>query len=1170
MWSGPPACHGGILAAVVELHARARWQGMMATVAGRRPMGTAIAVSRSWLSSVSRVNTYRGASNGAGHLFKRLIATFFLTRVLGQLTLFKRVIAQMRLLTFVLLAPAMFAAIVPTRLRCEYRDRPEGIDTLRPRLSWALLARPDTERDQRQTAYRVLVAMSPAILGGDRGDLWDSGKVASSRQSHIEYAGRELASGARCYWKVQVWDRDGRPSGWSEVAGWSMGLLEGGPQWRAKWIGDPRTVVAADADQRAAAAAHYGFRSAGAASTWVALDIGSIQTIDGIRLWPAQFYVNGRSYSYPLRYRVEVANPADFSDVRTVVDLTSDDQPAPPAGVPVEHRFGAVNARYVRLAALRLRPEADSTRYLALAELEVLSAGKNVARTARVTAPRSANSAGWSTAKLVDGITAPVDPPPVIQPVAELRRSFHIDAPVRRAVAYATAQGVYQLHINGRQVDDRVLAPEFTDYFKRIQYQTYDVTSLLRRGENVAAALVGAGWYAGRIGLFRRHMYGNQSRFLMRLEIELADGRRQAVITDETWRLHPAPPEVSADILDGAIYDARKELAGWDAPGFDAASWSPATADNTATGAELVAQPNEPIRPVLELRPVALTQVASGTWVFDLGQNMVDWCCLRLRGTPGKPVRIRYAEALREDGWIYTDNLRSAPQVDIYIPRGNGEEKFEPVFTYHGFRYVEVSGLSGRPQLADVTGVVAYSAAPDAGRFETSDSMFNRLMANIVWTQRANLYSTPTDCPQRDERLGWMGDIQTFAQTAMFNMDMGAFFTKWLRDVRDNQLPDGQFPDFAPNPNMGLGVNGFFSAPAWGDAGVIVPWRMYQNYGDRRIVAESFESACRWVNYIHKLNPDLLWRNGRNNDYGDWLNADTIIQENWPRKGGAIPKPIFATAFWAHSSQLVAKMATALGREQDAEHYNKLFEDIRDAFNRAWVKPDGSIESDTQAAYALALHFDLLPEDLRLAALTRMIAGSSRYGGHLSTGIHGTHRLMMELAREGRADEAYRLLQLRSFPSWGFMIENGASTIWERWDGYVKGRGFQDPGMNSLNHWALGAVGEWMWRNVVGLNPDDAPPGYERFTVRPRPGGSLTSASGTYESIRGTIRVVWTLQNGAFTLQVSIPPNSEATVHVPSEDSRTVESPGLSILKNEREGSVFRAGSGNYTFRSRL
>jgi alpha-L-rhamnosidase len=741
------------------------------------------------------------------------------------------------------------------------------------------------------------------------------------------------------------------------------------------------------------------------------------------------------------------------------------------------------------------------------------------------------------------------------EPAVLLRKAFETSGPVRRATVYVTARGLYELRINGRRVGDHLLAPEWTDYRKRIQYQTYDVTALVRAGANAIAAHLGAGWYAGRIGLFpMRMIYGQRPQLLARLEIETAGGKTEVVATDASWRLQSDGPVRSADILDGETYDARKQPRGWDAAGFDDSQWRAATAESELGAQAIVWQPNEPIRVTREIAPVAVKQPKPGVWVFDMGQNMVGWCRLKARGTAGSPITLRFAEMLNDDGGVYTANLRRAPQTDRFIPAGAGEEVFEPRFTYHGFRYVEVTGLAAPPRLEALLGRVIHSSSPDAGSFETSSPYFNRLMRNIVWTQRANLYSTPTDCPQRDERLGWMGDIQTFSQTAIFNMDMAAFFTKWLADVRDDQSPDGRFPDFAPNPQIVLGVDKYFGVPAWGDAGVIVPWRVYQNYGDRRLLEQHFSAARRWVDWIHSQNPKLLWENKRHNDYNDWLNADTIIHEGWPKKGGAVPKPVFATAFFAYSTSLVARMAAVLGRSEDAARYGDLALRIREAFNRAYVSPDGAITGDTQAGYALALHFDLLPESLRAKALERMLARFEPYGGHLSTGIHATHRLMLELSRAGRSDEAYRLLNLHTFPSWGFMVDNGATTIWERWDGYVKGRGFQSAGMNSFNHWALGAVGEWMWREILGIQPDDAAPGFARFTVRPHPGGGLTWARGVYRSIRGPISVDWRIAGGQLTLKVGVPPNTTATVIVPAKTG-----PQQHVV-----------GSGEHTFRAPL
>jgi alpha-L-rhamnosidase len=541
-----------------------------------------------------------------------------------------------------------------------------------------------------------------------------------------------------------------------------------------------------------------------------------------------------------------------------------------------------------------------------------------------------------------------------------------------------------------------------------------------------------------------------------------------------------------------------------------------------------------------ELKPVALTEPRPGVYVYDLGQNMVGWVRMRLSGPSGGSVQFRHAEMLNDDGTLYTANLRGAPQIDRYILAGRGVEFFEPRFTYHGFRYVEVTGALRKPSLGDLVGRVFCSSSPETGRFECSSPMLTRLMRNAFWTQRANLMSTPTDCPQRDERLGWMGDIQSFSQSAIFNMDLAAFFTKWLQDVRDAQLADGRMPDFAPNPAKAQGS--FSGVPAWGDAGVIVPWRAWVNYGDRRILEASFGSCRRWLDYVRRLNPDLIWRNGRNNDYNDWLNGDTLILEGWPRTGGAVPNEVFATAFFAHSTDLTRRMAEALGRKKDAAELREQWAAIKAAFVREFVQPDGTIRGDTQAGYALALHFDLLPEDLRPKAVERLVAAIHRYRDHVSTGIQSTHRMMLELSRWDHSDLAYTLANRTDFPSWGFMIENGATTIWERWDGYVKGRGFQDPGMNSFNHWALGSVVEWLWRTVVGISPDESAPGWRRFHVRPIPGGGLTWARGEYASPAGRIALDWRIEAGALILNLTVPPNTQAVVEMPGAGARTVGS----------------------------
>jgi alpha-L-rhamnosidase len=760
-----------------------------------------------------------------------------------------------------------------------------------------------------------------------------------------------------------------------------------------------------------------------------------------------------------------------------------------------------------------------------------------------------------------------------------LRRDFKLAAKPKRAIIYASALGVYELHINGQRVGDQLLAPEYTDYHTRTQYQAYDVTALLRAGVNTIGALLGDGWYAGGIGLAQavvrkpRNIYGNHPRLFAQLEVEWSGGKTERISTDSAWRTSREGAIRSSDILNGEEYDARREMPGWDSPNFDDKAWQAADVAG-GVNTRLVAQPNEPIRVTQEIRPLSMNEPKPGVYVFDMGQNMVGWCRLQVQGSAGTKVTMRHAEILNPDGTIYTDNLRIAKQSDTYILRGTGAETFEPHFTYHGFRYVELTGVPAKPQLSAITGRVFHSAMKETGGFETSDPLLNKLWQNILWTQRGNMHSIPTDCPQRDERMGWMGDIQIFVGTGIFNMDMAAFFTKWMKDVRDAQATDGRFADISPNPfdkdRRFTGVAG------WGDAGVVVPWRTWQLYGDKRQLAENYESSKRWVEFIRSNNPELLWKNKRGNDYGDWLNSDTFIYEGFPRKGGQVPKEVFATMMFAYATDLLARMANVLGKEAEAKTYAALFADIKAAFNSAYVSEDGHILGDTQAGYALALHFDLLPEAQRPVAFKYMLDGIARYNGHMSTGFHSTYRMMLELTRTGHSDMAYKLINTRSFPSWGYSIENGATTIWERWDGYVKGRGFQDKGMNSFNHYAIGAVGEWMARVILGINNDDAHPAYEHFFLRPYPGGGLKWAKGHYDSIRGRIESSWSLANGALKYDVTIPANTTATVYVPAKDAANVlegskpaqSSVGVQFLRIEDGAAVFLVQSGKYSFTS--
>ena len=1067
-------------------------------------------------------------------------------------------------------APEAGTAIVPSDLRCEYLQDPSGIDVVRPRLSWTLKG-PAQARALRQSAYQVWVASSPEKLAGAQGHVWDSGRIASDQTLQVAYAGQALQSRQQVWWKVRVWCEGDLPSPWSAPAAWTMGLLQAS-DWRAKWIAEPATAATVRGPLNGY---HSETSNAADAPKWVAIDLGQAQTFDAVRLFPARPYdwqPDTPGFLFPVRFKIEGASLADFSDARVLADQTAADVPNPGTTAPII-RFSATTARWVRLTVTRLGRRDGTNFAFALAEMQVLNGETNLAKNAAVLALDSVETGPWAKINLTDNELTTVKPSgsggPL--PATMVRKSFTLDRPIKRATAYASALGLYELRLNGQRIGDRLLAPEWTNYRKRVHYQSYDVTSNLRQGDNAVAAMLGEGWFAGRLQFSSGFGYGRQLQFLFQLEVEFADGQTQTIASDGSWNCTSAGPIRSAGIYDGEVYDARKEMTGWDMPGFDASAWQPAQS-MALDSRRLVWQRNEPIRVERELAAIKLSEPKPGVFVFDFGQNMVGWCRLKAVGAANQTVTLRHAEMLSDDGTIYTPNLRGTLQADHYTPRANGGFVFQPHFTYHGFRFVELTGLAQPPTLNSLSGLVIHSAAPITGSFECSDPSLNQLMQNILWTQRGNLMSAPTDCPQRDERLGWMGDIQAFSQTAIFNMDMAAFFTKFSQDIRDDQADDGRFPDFAPHPrDPNKGLSG---SPAWGDAGTIIPWRVYQNYADTRLLEEHFEAARRWVDYIHRNNPDLTWTNNRNSDFNDWLNGDWVQQKDWPNKGGSVPNVVFATAFFAHSTELLAKMADVLGRKDDAQRYGALFNQIKAVFNQRFVNPDGHIEGDTQGGYALALSFNLLPEELRPLAAGLLVGNIRRYQNHLSTGIQTTHRAMLELARHGYSDVGWQLITNRTFPSWLYMIDNGATTIWERWDGYVKGRGFQDPGMNSFNHWALGAVGEWMWRNIAGLNPDDAQPGWKHFVVSPKPGGAVTWAKAEYQSIRGRIASDWKIEGGKFSLWVTVPPNTTATIFVPTSRADAVteaglaaeKTPGVKFLRAEKDAAVYEVGSGTYSF----
>ncbi len=746
-----------------------------------------------------------------------------------------------------------------------------------------------------------------------------------------------------------------------------------------------------------------------------------------------------------------------------------------------------------------------------------------------------------------------------MKPAVFLRRAFELDGPVARATLYATAKGVYRPYLNGERVGRAELAPGWTDYRQRIQVQTYNVTEQIQQGENVLGLLLGEGWYSGYLGFKgTHHYYGDQPAILSQLEIVYEDGTTELVATDDSWRASVGPVCFS-DIQMGERYDARKEMTGWHAPGFDDQDWQQVQTHPRDPDVALVSPPGPPMRVTREITPVDITEQEPGVYIFDMGQNMVGWVRLRIDGEgidAGTEIRLRYGEVLEPDGSLHTANLRSARATDEYVTRGGDSESFEPHFTYHGFRYVEVTGYPGTPALESLTGRVVHNDLPHTGTFECSDAMVNHLWENILWGQRGNFVSIPTDCPQRDERLGWTGDAQIFCRTASFNMNVLPFFTKWLDDLVDAQTPDGAFPDVAPQ--LGGMSKG---APAWGDAGIIIPWTLYQVYGDTRLIETHYEAMQAWMRYIQEANPLYLRTKRLNNNYSDWVALE---------RGSSAEQ--IATAYWVKIALMMAEMAKAIGRTLDAQRYGALAETIKQAYLTAYVHLGGGIETGTQTAYVMALDNDLLPESMRSAAADRLVDAIDRHEGHLATGFLGTPPLCFVLAENGHLDVAYQLLTQETYPSWGYMIQNGATTMWERWNAYTEETGIHDPGMNSFNHYAYGSIGEWLYRVVAGI--DAGAPGYKEVALRPRPGGGLTYAEASYTSSHGVIRSGWQRKDGETQYDVTVPPNTTAILEIPTDDPSRVRegtrpangATGVTFIKYENGCAIYHLGSGTYHF----
>ncbi len=955
----------------------------------------------------------------------------------GAISQRARRLTAIALLTVV--ATPLSAQLTPVALRTEHLPNPAGIDVAVPRLSWEVTS---TERGQRQTAWRILVADDPTKLAKDQGNLWDSGRVAGDETLNMNYGGRALSSGLAAWWKVRVWDRDGRESRWSEPARWSMGLLQTA-DWKAQWIS---------------------FRD------------------------DSPLHTNRRALFLP----------------------------------PAHH----------------------------------------------------------------------------------YRKDFTATKTVRRATIHASALGLFELHLNGRRVSDSWFEPGWADYRQRAHYRTHDVTALVQTGANRVGAIVADGWYAGYVGYgllvgygpnkIGRNFYGKTPALLAQLEIEYTDGTHETIGTDASWQVTSDGPIREADLIMGESYDARLDEPAWAQPREATPSWRWAQAiraeDNGSTRAtfydpsgprevelgfqkprRLQAYAAPPIRVTEELPARRLTEPRPGVYIFDLGQNIAGVVRLKVNAPAGTRLKLRFGEMLHPDGRLMTENLRRARATDEYICRGGGIEIWTPRFTYHGFQYVEISGLPSRPPLEAITGLALHNDTPITGEFACSDEVMTKFWRNTLWTQRANFIEMPTDCPQRDERLGWMGDAQVYARTATYHADVSAFFAKWIDDVREAQRDFGAYPDYAPYP-MAHGAPGQTWGTAWTDAGVIVPWTMWKVYGDTRLLENHWASMTRFLEWRRQRAPDFRGKQD-GNTWGDWLNVNEET-----------PIEYVDVCYFAYSTARMAEMADALGKAEEAAGYRALWKKIRESWAREYLSAGGTLKVSTQTAHVLALWADLAgPQSARLAsALAERI---ERNDFRMATGFLGTKPLLGVLTDHGQHDLAARLYQSRRFPSWGYEVVNGATTVWERWDSFTKEHGFDgDSGknndaMNSFSHYSFGAVNEWAFRQLAGIDTDGA--GYQRIVIRPQPPGPGSNPEQTpihwvrarYDSPRGRIVSAWRRSGERFELEVEIPANTTALIEMPAtpksirESGRQLERvAGVRTLGIEDGRVRLELGSGRYHF----
>ncbi len=1051
----------------------------------------------------------------------------------------------------------MNKGLIITYLRCEYKVNPLGIDIATPRLSWIIKSANLNERGQRQTAYQIMVSSSKEKLNSNIADLWNSEKVKSDQSNQVAYAGKKLESRTECWWRVKIWDENNNPTEWSEPAKWTMGLLSES-DWKAKWIGYDEW------ERKEKKKDKFQFEAGKDKWIWYPLErtkekkgtekfffrkVFDVKQLDEIYsteiLITADekfiLYLNGKKidesdgyvFSWTRPKQIEVKKYLCQGKNILAVECINTYLEKPGLGAKLILKFNNGEKQIIRTDAKWKASDKvsddwqknnfDDKSWINADEIAVMG------------------DKPWRVPKV--GLYLPPSP--------YLRKEFTIQEKIESAYVYVSSLGLYKLFINGRSISEDRLTPGWTDYHKRVYYNTYDVKDfIINSDKNGVGIILADGWYTGYIGWEKqREYYGKNPRVLLQLEVKYENGTTNYICSDELWKAAYGPIR-EADLLMGETYDAKKEkdFSGWDKPGFNDYNWDKVDISDKIN-IELNSYPSLPVRKTLEIKSVKISSPKKGIYIFDLGQNIAGCVHLKIDGRKTDKIVLRFGEMLDDEGNLYTENIRMARATDTYFTKGEMEEIRESYFTYHGFRYVEMSGYPKQPATDMIKGIVFHSDIPVTGSFECSNQTLNKLYENIFWSQRANFMDIPTDCPQRDERLGWTADAVDFIRTASFNMDTSSFYSKWLRDLNDAQEVNGAYTAIAPKPDLGIGPL-YPGASGFADSGVITPYNLYKFYGDVTILKKYYENM---ITFMHYLEVNKYKRPGIG--YGDWLsvNADT-------------PQELIDIAFFAYDAKLMIEISALLGKEADEKRFRKLFEDVKNVFNKKYLNMDGSIKNGTQTAYALSLHFELLDKEKEESTFNFLIDDIVKKDFHISTGYIGLNYLFPVLTKFDRSDVIYRILLNGAFPSWFFMIKQGATTLWERWNCWMPDKGFYDPLMNSFNHTSLGVIGEWLYSGIGGIIPEE--PGFKKIIIKPLIGGRLNYAKASYFSIYGKISSEWEVKNEKFSLKVCIPVNTSAKIFVSKlQTQKLIRKPNEYELVEENERFfVFNVGSGEYSF----